>query len=265
MAKGFSILVVNTFNKLFSIKFFPIILGLISGFSVFYFLYFFGAYGIQEGISYSGHSHLFRSLSFGVLTFAYLTAFEIWLKPKLDITSLRSSIMWYLSLVLLGSQLIFILFNFFWNWQEWNLEAYGFIMKEFPLMMVVPLSFYLVLKKITAPKNPNLSYLSFQSENGKEQLKIKLQNFLYANSSENYITISYTLNGQSKHHLIRKPLKDLEQELKAYPEIERTHRSYLVNRLNIQAVKQLKGKVFLEVKGTSVPVSKQYQPQFLDE
>ena len=49
------------------------ILGLISGFSVFYFLYFLDAFSIQKGISYSGHSHLFRSISFGLLTFVYQT------------------------------------------------------------------------------------------------------------------------------------------------------------------------------------------------
>ena len=113
------------FKKFYSPRLFPVILGFISGFSVFYFLYIFGAYGIQKGLSYSGHSHLFRSICFGLLTFSYLTAFEAWIKPKLNITRLGPAILWYLSLVLLGSQLIFLLFNFFWNWQEWNLEAYG--------------------------------------------------------------------------------------------------------------------------------------------
>lgn len=129
-------------------------------------------------------------------------------------------------------------------------------------MMVLPLSFYLVLKKISAPQKPSIPYITFQSENGKDQLRINPQYFLYASSSENYITISYISDGQPKQHLIRKTLKALEQELKAYPEIERTHRSYLVNCRNIQAVKQLKGKVFLEVNGTSIPVSKKYQHQF---
>ena len=255
----------SRFRKRYAPSFFPVILGFISGFSVFYFLYLFGAYGIQKGLSYSGHSHLFRSISFGILTFAYLTAFEGWLKPKLNITRLGPAILWYLGLVFLGSQLIFLLFNFFWNWQEWNLESYGLILIEFPLLMVLPLSFYLVLKKILTSQNSNVSYITFQSKNGKDQLRINPKYFLYANSLENYITISYTSDGQSKQHLIRKPLKALEQELKAYPEIKRTHRSYLVNSSNIQAVKQIKGKVLLEVNGTSIPVSKQYQHTFLND
>ncbi|MDN3689208.1 LytR/AlgR family response regulator transcription factor [Cyclobacterium jeungdonense] len=170
---------------------------------------------------------------------------------------------WYTGLVILGSQLIFLLFNFFWNWQEWNLEAYGLIMKEFPLMMILPLSFYLALKAISKPKTTEGDYLLFQSENGKDQLKVRLQDFMYANTSENYITIFYISNNSGKHHLIRKPLKVLEQELMAHPEIQRSHRSYLVNTRNIQAVKQLKGKVQIEINGANVPVSKQFQKHFL--
>jgi hypothetical protein len=238
--------------------------GCLSGFSVFYFLYFFEAYGIQKGLSYSGHSHLFRSISFGVLTFVYLAVFEAWLKPRWVAARFIYVAGWYAGLVILGGQLIFLLFNFFWNWQEWNLGSYALIMKEFPLLMVLPLSFYLALKAILKPKAIGGDYLLFQSENSKDQLKVRLQDFMYANSSENYITIFYMSNNISNQHLIRKPLKVLEQELKTDPEIERTHRSYLVNKGNVQAVKQLKGKVYLEINGTEVPVSKQFQKHFLN-
>lgn len=252
------------FNKRYLSRYFPVVFGILSGFSVFYFLYFFEAYGIQKGLSYSGHSHLFRSISFGVLTFTYLTIFETWLKPKWAKGRWLNQTAWYVGLVMLGSHLIFILFNFFWNWQEWDLIGYGLIIKEFPLMMVLPLSFYLVLKAMIKPKGINADYLLFQSENGKDLLKVKLSDFMFANSSDNYITIFYLSHNQSKQHLIRKPLKVLEEELKTHIEIERAHRSYLVNRRNIQAVKQLKGKVHVEINGHSLPVSKQFQTHFLN-
>lgn len=242
----------------------PFMLGLVSGILVFYFLYFFGAYGIQKGWSYSGHSHLFRSICFGLLTFSYLVVCEGWIKPKLNVSRLSSMIIWYLGLMLLGSQFIFLLFNFFWNWQEWSLTAYGLILKEFPLMMVLPFSFYVLLKKLADPqKGQQLSHINFQSENGKDQLRISPQCFLYARSAENYITVSYTSGGERKQHLIRKPLKVLEQELKSCPGVERSHRSYLVNSHNMQAVKQRKGKVLLEFKDVEIPVSKKYQHRFL--
>lgn len=252
------------FKNLELTKYYPVAFGILSGFSVFYFLYFFEAYGIQKGLSYSGHSHLFRSISFGVLTFTYLSVFETWLRPNWAKGRWLNQTAWYVSLVMLGSHLIFLLFNYFWNWQEWNLEAYGLIIKEFPLMMVLPLSFYLVLKATSKPKGIEADYLIFQSENGKDFLKVNLSDFMFANSSDNYITIFYLSQNQSKQHLIRKPLKVLEEELKNHDEIERTHRSYLVNRRNIQSITQLKGKVHVEINGHRLPVSKQFQTHFLN-
>jgi len=111
---------------------------------------------------------------------------------------------------------------------------------------------------------PEDDFLLFQSENGKDRLKLKLQDFLYANSSENYITINYLSNHLNKKHLIRKPLKVLEEELSAHPEIVRIHRSYLVNRIHVQNVKQAKGKVLIEIFAESLPVSKNYQEVFLN-
>jgi len=245
------------------VKFFPLFFGLISGFSVFYFLYAFGAYGVQKGLSYSGHSLLFRSICFGVLTFTYLIIFETWFKSKLNITGFKHEFIWYTALILLGSQLIFILFNFFWNWQELNVEAYLLIIKEFPLMMVFPLFFYLSLKAIIKSKNPIDNYILFQSENGKDNLKIRMRDFLYTKSSENYITILYLSNNQPKKHLIRKRLKVLELELNTIPEIVRSHRSYLVNKLNIRSIKQSKTKLHIEIGSAIIPISKQYEDSFL--
>jgi len=239
------------------------LLGFVSGFSVFYFLYFLDAYSIQKGFSYSGHSHFVRSICFGLLTFSYLTIFEVWIKPIFKIERLRGLFLWYAFLVVFGSQLIFILFNYFWNWQEWNLEAYGLIVKEFPLLMILPLLLYFALQALLKPKTYEDSYLLFQSSNGKDQLKIICQDFLYAQSAENYITINYLSNKELKQHLIRKPLKRLEEELNAHPEIIRNHRSYLVNRFHVQTMKQTKGKVLIELGGISLPVSKNFQDNFL--
>lgn len=240
----------------------PFLLGAFSGLAVFYFLYVFGAYGIQKGISYSGHSHLFRSISFGTFTAIYLATFESFLKPKLNIHGVRASILWYVLLIFFGSQGVFLLFNYFWNWQEWNFEAYILILKEFPLMMLLPLAFYLSLKTfLTSTKTD--AQVSFCSENGKDKLNISLANFLFAQSADNYISIHYRGHQQTKTHLIRKPLKVLEEELLKYPEVIRSHRSYLVNRTNIKAVKQHKGKVLLEIDRQSLPVSKQLHEDFL--
>lgn len=102
-------------KKLLASPRFSLALGVLSGFAVFYFLYFFQAFGISLGTSYSGHSHLVRSASFGLLTLAYLAVFERWLKPPWVHQRYVYALLWYLGLLLLGAHLVFLLFNFFWN------------------------------------------------------------------------------------------------------------------------------------------------------
>ena len=246
-------------------RFLPLLLGLLSGFSVFYFLYIFGAYNIQKGLSYSGHSHLFRSISFGLLTFVHLFILESKLKPKLNLETFSRQTYWYLFLVIVGIHLIFLLFNYFWNWQELYWTSYGLICKEYPQMIVFPFVLYFFILYVTREK-PDIGkeiYLSFQSVNGKDLLKTKLQDFLFANAAENYVTIHYKTNEENKQHLIRKTLKALEEEFQSFSEIARIHRSYLVNTSNVQAVKQNSGKVFLEISGQEIPVSKSFQKDFV--
>lgn len=242
----------------------PFLLSLVSGLMVFYALYFLGAYNIKQSLSCSGHSLLFRCLSFGILTFSYIIILELWFKPELKLKTTKYSILWYTTLILLGSFLIFILFNIFWNWKEWNIIAYGLILKEFALIMILPITFYSSI--IKSPKSPtsNTIYLSFQSTNGKDNLKIKVDHFLYANSSGNYVSIYYLSENKTKIHLIRTPLKTLEEDLKIHSEITRIHRSYIVNKVHIENIRQVKGKVFIEILDFSLPVSNTYQTHFIN-
>lgn len=243
----------------------PYLFGLVSGFCVFYFLYVFRAYGIEEGYSYSGHSLIFRSSSFGLLTFSYITILERWLKPRWQINSLSRKIIWFAFLILLGCQLIFILFNYFWNWQEWNFEAYGLILREFPLMMALSLILYSALASLLRKNISKDNLMVFSSENGKDILKIRSANFLYAEAMENYIAIFYDAKGKTERHLIRKPLKLLAKELSQEANIVRFHRSFLANTNRITSIKQKKGKVLISITNREFSVSKTYQKNFLKE
>ena len=141
--------------------------------------------------------------------------------------------------------------------------SYGLIMKEYPQMMVIPLIIYLLIINNIKPSNSLDSMLTFQSDNGKNQLSILLQDFLYANSSDNYVRIAYLSNNIQKQHLIRKPLKTIEQELETFSEIQRTHRSYLINTMNIDSIKQRKGRLSVDILGNEIPVSKKFENQFI--
>ena len=144
-----------------------------------------------------------------------------------------------------------------------SLTAYGLIMKEYPLMMAIPLIIYSLITKNMKPTSSLDSIITFQSDNGKNQLSILLQDFLYANSSDNYVRIAYLSNNTLKQHLIRKPLKTIERELYTLSEIRRTHRSYLINKMNIDSIKQQKGRLSVDIRGNEIPVSKKFENLFV--
>ncbi len=105
--------------------------------------------------------------------------------------------------------------------------------------------------------------ITFQSENGKNQLSIVLQDFLHANFSDYYVRIAaYLSNNTLKQHLIRKPLKTIERDLYTLSEIQRTHRTYLINKINIDSIKQQKRRLSLDIRGNQIPVSKKFENLF---
>jgi hypothetical protein len=79
------------------------------------------------------------------------------------------------------------------------------------------------------------SFLLFTSENEKETLKLSPEQFLYAESADNYTDIVYIENSIVKRELIRSTLKRIET-INTCKFIVRTHRTYLVNLRKVKAV-----------------------------
>lgn len=243
-----------------------LLFGLLSAFGVFYFLYFFGAFGIDQGVSYSGHSHLERSIYFGAVTgFWYWSAVK-YLNPFLLKPSPVHWIVWYVFLMFLGGQFTFLLFNYFWNGQEFNWDAWKQISLEYPLMLVVPWFFYfsleLVGRKPAMEVDHASSRIHLKSTNGKDQLIIGTSDFLFASASENYLTIGYKKEGGVHTHVIRKTLKELEVELQENTSIARCHRSHLVHGKNSSVIRQSSGKITIQFGSHLIPISKTYQGVF---
>jgi len=79
--------------------------------------------------------------------------------------------------------------------------------------------------------------LVFNSENLKDEIKLTPNQFLFAESTENYTDIVYVENGIIKRALIRSTLKRIE-DMNTSLFIIRTHRAFLVN---LRKVKQVEG------------------------
>ncbi len=92
-----------------------------------------------------------------------------------------------------------------------------------------------------------------------ESLRLHFNDLIAIQSSDNYIEISFLDGNQLKKQLIRNTLSTIETE---FPELFRTHRSFLINPYHFQRWKIENGKQgVLLSHGLFVPVSKTYQTE----
>ncbi|OUS01621.1 hypothetical protein A9Q86_07565 [Flavobacteriales bacterium 33_180_T64] len=104
------------------------------------------------------------------------------------------------------------------------------------------------------------TFLEIFDENENLELRIQLKDFLFAESSNQYVLIHYKMNEQIKKHIVRTRLKTIIDGYKTLP-IEQCHRSFVVNLINVKSLFKIEGKTFLamdDLKEIKLPVSKSH-------
>jgi len=145
------------------------------------------------------------------------------------------------SLILLIPYLISLLY-FAWNDKKLNFEK---LMGE---------------KKADAPL---ARFVHFNDENGDIKLTLLLDDLLYLEASENYVTIHYLDHNQPDRMLLRTSMKRMEEQLAGFP-IYRCHRSYMVNRNRVRLAKKTKTGMIIELSAPvpiNLPVSETYKDE----
>ena len=122
-------------------------------------------------------------------------------------------------------------------------------------------------EKINGNTQPGLNgVLSITPETTKsEMLALKLTDFLFAVSDNNYTTVFYLKNNKLENQLMRLSLKKLEYQLKAFDMIIRCHRSYIVNKTKIKKFRGNARSLNLELDGYdgTIPVSRKFPKEIL--
>ncbi|MCB0426272.1 MAG: LytTR family transcriptional regulator, partial [Mangrovimonas sp.] len=86
--------------------------------------------------------------------------------------------------------------------------------------------------------------LNILDENENVDLKISINNFLYAESSNQYILVHYLKQGEVRRHIVRNRLKKFVIQSNDFP-IMQCHRSYAINLLNVDYLTKKNGKEYL--------------------
>ena len=112
------------------------------------------------------------------------------------------------------------------------------------------------------------SLIAFPDEKGEMRISLMLDNLLYIESADNYVTIHYLNKSKLSHYLLRNSLKWIDENLTNETPLVRCHRSYIVNLDNVKVLQKTKDGIFLEldtINTPDMPVSKTYYNQVMDK
>ena len=231
-------------------------LTLLSGLFVFTVLYIYKGYNIVQNPSLSGHSLFSRALIHALATSCVYYVCEFHVKEKLRIDSFIKLIAWSISEMSIGLHVIFLLFNYFWQWTELKWVSYAMFWYEYPLIVVFPTMISYLLTESDGDLVTSDEKITLVSDNAKSRFEVTVANLLYMKSAGNYVEVFYRSADEIKVILLRKKLSDIEREYSQH--LVRCHRSYIVNPSNIEQIVSSSRTIRLEVFGISIPVSKGY-------
>jgi len=127
-----------------------------------------------------------------------------------------------------------------------------------------------LLQKMThedqTPETQRKNLIAFPDEKGEVRITIMLENLLYIESADNYVTIHYLNKSKLSHFLIRNSLKWMDENLTKKSQLVRCHRSYIVNLDKVKVLRKNKGGIFMELDAIDtpdIPVSNSYYEQVM--
>lgn len=198
-----------------------------------------------------------------------------WFKQEQFI--IKQFLIWVLFELLFLTLILTIIYNDISNWFNF-FDEFIFILRHTFLIIIIPYSIVLLILSVFHSKSELLalkknSYkndiksdlLKFPDENGNIKFTLPLKDFLYLESTDNYVYIYYQANDVLNKELLRNSLKNLASILKNDP-IKRCHRSYMVNLINLNIAKKTGQKISLKLNFVPelIPVSKTYQKEFIN-
>lgn len=248
-------------------------LAAVIGFFIFLFLYLIRPFNLDS----AGSDVLLYSFYFGFVTFIVTVLYDVVLIFILKIKSNHPSwtfAKWIIStvgLVICIGIVNYIVMAFIneVNHFSWKVLLstiyYTFLLGTFPIvflgtiMLVKRSNTYqevakTITPKIQAEKNEEIIVI----ENNGDTINIPAKNFIYAESSKNYVLVCYWEHSLQKV-LIRSTLTALSDQI-LERDIIRCHRSFLVNKQNVDAVTGNAQGLKLKMKNsdTIIPVSRKY-------
>ncbi len=247
---------------------------IVLAFSIF-FINVFKPWNIGRWYSDSPIIQFLRLSSYGFISSLVLLFTQFPLRKFLHQQTFRLKI--YLFWILIEIILISLVYIFLYGNPIGNfINDFLFSLKYTVLGILIPYSFALLLiyykkhsEEIEQLKN-KLSVsdknrlLTFNDEKGNPRFSVRSADFLYLESTDNYVTVNFILEGKLQRKLLRNTMKNMENQMGSQS-ILRCHRSFMVNTQNVDFVQKENKKLVLHLNSsvTTIPVSEKYSPLLL--
>ena len=104
------------------------------------------------------------------------------------------------------------------------------------------------------------AYTLFYDEHNEMRLSVKREDLILIESADNYICVWYMNNGQIKKSMIRNTMKRVAEQMRD-SNVQRCHRSYMINMDRVKILRRDKEGVFIEfgIDGIAdIPISRTY-------
>jgi hypothetical protein len=190
---------------------------------------------------------------------------EFLVSAKIKFGGLTGKAAWRILELFLGGSATFLLFNYFWQWTDFNLVVYGEIMLEYSLVMLIPFVIVEIFGIIQKKRPSNqITMLHFVAENGKDRFRVRADELLYIKSESNYVELFYQVDDTVKSYVLRTSIKKILEHDEMRELLKQSHRSYVVNENKIKRVSREKGKMQIDLGNVKIPVSKTFESSFLD-
>jgi hypothetical protein len=111
------------------------------------------------------------------------------------------------------------------------------------------------------PRTMGEATILLEGDNQNERLQISVEDLLYIEADDNYVTVFFNAAGGTQQRILRGTLRQMEAALAAHPQVFRCHRTYLVNLGRVQRWTGNAQGLRLHLLGTeqSIPVSRSLQ------
>ncbi len=194
---------------------------------LFVFLWWYRAFGIETGLSASGHTLIQRA---GIYAFVLFVAATL-LRDSFAIEKVRYQ---FLLVYLVGLYFMFTGLNFFWLGGDWRWDSLASLALDFGLFWLIWIAIEFLLLRQQPKAEKHSTAIQFKDETGRNELRLEIKRLQYLKSEGNYLEVHYLHEGELQIKLLRLKLKTvLEQNSNVLVQI---HRSYLVVLDHIEQV-----------------------------